>query len=133
MKPFFKANLTHFIAVAIFLLCSIIYCKPALEGKVLQQSDISQWKGMAQETLTAGIKYGQNPLWTNSMFGGMPTYQITGVPGFTYTIGLLDRILNSCSKISPDKSLPSSSILLKIISLKWPEDQLHNGIQHKTL
>lgn len=92
MKPFFKANLTHFIAVAIFLLCSIIYCKPALEGKVLQQSDISQWKGMAQETLTAGAKYGQNPLWTNSMFGGMPTYQITGVPGFTYTIGLLDRI-----------------------------------------
>ena len=93
MKPFFKANLMHFIAVAIFLLCSIIYCKPALEGKVLQQSDISQWKGMAQETLTAGTKYGQNPLWTNSMFGGMPTYQITGVPGFTYTIGLLDRIL----------------------------------------
>ena len=83
----------HFIAVAIFLLSSIIYCKPALEGKVLQQSDISQWKGMAQETLTAGTKYGQNPLWTNSMFGGMPTYQITGVPGFTYTIGLLDRIL----------------------------------------
>ena len=93
MKPFFKANLMHFIAVAIFLLSSIIYCKPALEGKVLQQSDISQWKGMAQETLTAGAKYGQNPLWTNSMFGGMPTYQITGVPGFTYTIGLLDRIL----------------------------------------
>ena len=84
---------THFIAVALFLLCSIIYCKPALEGKVLQQSDISQWKGMAQETLTAGAKYGQNPLWTNSMFGGMPTYQITGVPGFTFTIGLLDRIL----------------------------------------
>ena len=48
---------------------------------------------MAQETLTAGAKYGQNPLWTNSMFGGMPTYQITGVPGFTFTIGLLDRIL----------------------------------------
>lgn len=93
MKLFFKANLMHFIAVALFLLCSIIYCKPALEGKVLQQSDISQWKGMAQETLTAGAKYGQNPLWTNSMFGGMPTYQITGVPGFTYTIGLLDRIL----------------------------------------
>ncbi len=92
MKQFFKANLTHFIALAIFLLCSIIYCKPALEGKVLQQSDISQWKGMAQETLSAGAKYGQNPLWTNSMFGGMPTYQITGVPGFTYTIGLLDRI-----------------------------------------
>ncbi|MGI9139227.1 MAG: YfhO family protein [Sediminibacterium sp.] len=92
MKQFFKTNLTHFIAVAIFLLCSIIYCKPALEGKVLQQSDISQWKGMAQETLTAGAKYGQNPLWTNSMFGGMPTYQITGVPGFTYSIGLLDRI-----------------------------------------
>ena len=93
MKTFFKANLTHFLAVAIFLICSIIYCKPALDGKVLQQSDISQWKGMAQDALTFGAKYGQNPLWTNSMFGGMPTYQITGVPGFAYSIGLIDRIL----------------------------------------
>ncbi len=93
MKSFFKTHLTHFIAVAIFLIVSIIYCKPALEGKVLQQSDISQWKGMAHDALTYGEKYGHNPLWTNSMFGGMPTYQITGVPGFGFTIGLLDRIL----------------------------------------
>lgn len=85
--------MTHFIAVAIFLVCSIIYCKPALEGKVLQQSDISQWKGMAQDALQYNEKNGQLPLWTNSMFGGMPSYQITGVPGFTYSIGLVDRLL----------------------------------------
>jgi hypothetical protein len=92
IKQFLKANLIHFIAVALFALVSIIYCKPAIEGKVLQQSDISQWKGMAQDALTYRDQYGKTPLWTNSMFGGMPTYQITGIPGYSYSIGALDNL-----------------------------------------
>ncbi len=92
IKQFLKANLIHFIAVALFALVSIIYCKPAIEGKVLQQSDISQWKGMAQDALTYRDQYGKTPLWTNSMFVGMPTYQITGIPGYSYSIGALDNL-----------------------------------------
>ena len=92
IKQFLKANLIHFIALALFALVSIIYCKPAIEGKVLQQSDISQWKGMAQDALTYRDQYGKTPLWTNSMFGGMPTYQITGIPGYSYSIGALDNL-----------------------------------------
>jgi len=92
IKQFLKANLIHFIAVVLFALVSIIYCKPAIEGKVLQQSDISQWKGMAQDALTYRDQYGKTPLWTNSMFGGMPTYQITGIPGYSYSIGALDNL-----------------------------------------
>jgi len=92
IKQFLKANLIHFIAVALFALVSIIYCKPAIQGKVLQQSDISQWKGMAQDALTYRDQYGKTPLWTNSMFGGMPTYQITGIPGYSYSIGALDNL-----------------------------------------
>ena len=92
IKQFLKPNLIHFIAVALFALVSIIYCKPAIEGKVLQQSDISQWKGMAQDALTYRDQYGKTPLWTNSMFGGMPTYQITGIPGYSYSIGALDNL-----------------------------------------
>jgi len=93
LKSIFKSALPHIIAVAIFAIVAIIYCKPALEGKVLQQSDITQWKGMAQDAMVYAEKNGQHPLWTNSMFGGMPTYQITGVPGFAFTIGLVDNLL----------------------------------------
>lgn len=91
-KHFLKSALPHIIAVAIFAIVSIIYCKPALEGKVLQQSDITQWKGMAQDALKYSELHGNTPLWTNSMFGGMPAYQITGVPGNSFSIGILDRL-----------------------------------------
>ena len=88
----FKAIYPHLIAVAVFLIVAVIYCKPALEGKVLQQSDVTQWKGMAQDALEYREKNGITPLWTNSMFGGMPTYQITGIPVSAYSIGALDAL-----------------------------------------
>ena len=92
LKNFLKTALPHLIAVIIFAIVAIIYCKPALEGKVLQQSDITQFKGMAQDALQYREQNGHTPLWTNSMFGGMPTYQITGVVGYAYSIGVLDRL-----------------------------------------
>jgi hypothetical protein len=88
----FKSVLPHIIAIVIFALVAIVYCQPALEGKVLQQSDVTQWKGMAQDALEYKAKYGTTPLWTNSMFGGMPTYQITGIPANAFTIGTLDLL-----------------------------------------
>lgn len=91
-KSFLKSLLPHIIAVVIFAIVAIVYAKPALEGKVLQQSDITQWKGMAQDAFSFKEKYGHFPLWSNSMFGGMPGYQITGVPGFEYSIGWFDTL-----------------------------------------
>ena len=91
-KPIFKSVLPHLIAIAIFAIVAIIYCRPALEGKVLQQQDITQWKGMAQDALSYAEKNGHTPMWSNSMFGGMPTYQTTGVPGFAYSVGMLDQL-----------------------------------------
>jgi len=92
-KSLFKSALPHLIAVAIFAIVAIVYCKPALEGKVLQQTDITQWKGMAQDAFSYKEKYGYTPLWSNSMFGGMPAYQTTGVGGFEYSVGWLDQLL----------------------------------------
>ena len=71
-----KALLPHIVAVVTFLLLSIIYCKPALEGKVVEQHDVQQWKAMAQQSFEYKEKTGHFPLWTNSMFSGMPAYQI---------------------------------------------------------
>lgn len=77
MKNFnFKKLLPHLVAVAIFLIVAIIYCKPAMQGKVVSQHDMQGWRGMAQQSFEFKEQYGHFPLWTNSMFGGMPAYQI---------------------------------------------------------
>ncbi len=77
MKQFqWKSLLPHAIAVAIFLIIAVIFCKPALEGKVLNTTDVSHWKGMAQDLFNYKEKHGNYPLWNNNLFGGMPAYQI---------------------------------------------------------
>jgi hypothetical protein len=77
MKKFsWKPLLPHIIAVVVFLIVALIYCKPALEGKVLQQHDITQWKAMAKDIYDYKETHGEAPLWTNSMFSGMPGYMI---------------------------------------------------------
>ncbi len=68
----------HLIAVIIFLAIAVIYCRPALEGKVMQQGDLAQWKGMSKDQQNYYDKNGQYPLWTNGMFSGMPGYLIAG-------------------------------------------------------
>lgn len=62
----------------LFALISLAYFSPVLSGKVLEQSDIKQFAGSAQEILQYRAEHhGQDPYWTNRMFGGMPDYQIT--------------------------------------------------------
>lgn len=68
--------LPHGVAVLVFLLAAVIYCKPMFEDKVLYQEDLLQWKGMAQSSFRYKQTHGHFPLWSNSMFCGMPAYQI---------------------------------------------------------
>ncbi len=73
----FKDILPHIIAVAAFVIIALIYCKPALQGKVLQQSDIMHWKGMSKDIQDYRDTHdGMAPLWTINMFSGMPGFQI---------------------------------------------------------
>ena len=78
MKIDWKKILPHVVAIVAFVAVAMIYCAPALEGKVLVQGDVNNWKGAAQEARTFYDENGTRTWWTNSMFGGMPTYQITG-------------------------------------------------------
>lgn len=71
-----KKAIPHVIAVAIFLLVSVIFCKPVLDGNVLSQHDIVGWKGSAQNAYDVKEKTGQFPLWNTNVFSGMPNYQI---------------------------------------------------------
>ena len=79
MKNFdWKKILPYAVAVVAFIAIAMVYCTPILEGKVLMQGDVNNWKGAAQEARAFQNEHGYCPWWTNSMFSGMPTYQITG-------------------------------------------------------
>ena len=75
--------LPHLIAVLIFLILTAVYFSPVLfEDKGLAQHDILQFKGGAKEIQDYREATGEEALWTNSMFGGMPAYLInTHFPG----------------------------------------------------
>lgn len=94
-----KKILPHFIAVLIFLLVSVLFCKPVLEGNVLNQHDVKGWKGIAQNAFDYKEKHGQFPLWNPNVFSGMPNYQIamegkTILPDLNkiFSLGLPDPI-----------------------------------------
>ncbi|WP_158989866.1 YfhO family protein [Mucilaginibacter sp. L196] len=77
MNNWFKRNSIHFIIVAILIVISFAYVfTPIMQGKSLSQSDVVQAQGSQKEIMDVRAKTGHAPLWTNSMFGGMPTYQI---------------------------------------------------------
>ncbi len=77
MKKFnFKKLVPHLIAIGVFFLVAIMYCKPALEGKVLQQSDVIFWKGMSHNSFEYKEQKGHFPLWNTHLFSGMPNYQV---------------------------------------------------------
>jgi hypothetical protein len=75
-KALFQKVLPHLIAVIIFLLIAVIYCRPALEGKVVGSHDIASWQGANKQSVEFKEQHGHYPLWTNSLFSGMPTFLI---------------------------------------------------------
>jgi hypothetical protein len=93
-KGLFSKVLPHLIAVIVFLVVALIYCKPALEGKVLSQSDVTQWKGMFEDMRKYKETHGHLPLWTNGMFSGMPGYQIGMEPYNPVTTSYFHGILS---------------------------------------
>ena len=78
MKSFnLKPLIPHTIAVAIFLVVTLLFCKSGLEsGVVLKQSDMSSSYGMSHQLTEYKKTNGHLPLWCSNMFGGMPAYQI---------------------------------------------------------
>jgi hypothetical protein len=82
----------HALVVLGFILVSLIYFYPVLQGKQIYQSDIAQYTGMAKEQNDFRATDHSEPYWTNSAFGGMPTYQL----GANYPndfVGKLDDVL----------------------------------------
>ncbi|RZJ28539.1 MAG: hypothetical protein EOO48_09600, partial [Flavobacterium sp.] len=82
----------HLAAVAGFILVALIYFYPVLQGKKIYQSDIAQYTGMAKEQNDFRLAEHAEPYWTNSAFGGMPTYQLGANYPHDY-IGKIDDML----------------------------------------
>jgi hypothetical protein len=82
----------HALAILGFVFISTLYFFPVLQGKQIFQSDIAQYTGMAKEQNDFRATYQEEPYWTNSGFGGMPTYQLGAKYPHDY-IGEIDDVL----------------------------------------
>ena len=95
MKIDWKKIAPYLVALVVFIGFALAYCSPILEGKVLQAGDVNNWKGAAQEAREYYQQTGETSWWTNSMFGGMPTYQITGTLPSGKIRGTLEIIMHA--------------------------------------
>ena len=77
MKFNLKTVYPHLIAIGLFLIISLIYLSPVLKGFSIKQDDIDNFQGVAKEIKDHRKEYLEEPLWTNSMFGGMPATQVS--------------------------------------------------------
>lgn len=72
----FKKFLPHLGVIVLFIIASLAYFNPVLQGKVIYQSDIVQYLGMAKQQNDFREQTGEETYWTDAAFGGMPTYQL---------------------------------------------------------
>ena len=68
-----KKFLPHLIAIAVFLVISLIYFSPVLKGLELRQSDMTNATGVGKELADYREATGHGASWTNSLFSGMPS------------------------------------------------------------
>lgn len=117
MKEHFKqAALQHTLIIALFFVVALLYSYPIFQGKQLMAGDSVHWRAMSEEARAWSEKTGENPLWSNSMFGGMPTYthytkgksnlflpvqwdlmDLLPVPAFFFLLSMLGFYILMCS------------------------------------
>ncbi len=95
-KNLLRKSGPYILAVVLFMVISVIYFSPVLEGKKLQSSDGTQFKGMAKEIVDYRNATGKEALWSNNMFSGMPAYLTSTI----YSGELLSKIQKAVTAIS---------------------------------
>lgn len=95
MKIDWKKLAPYLVAVVVFIGFAVLYCSPMLNGKVLYAGDTLTWLGGAHQTQEYRAQTGETCWWTNSMFGGMPTYQVDAhIPSHLVSHGIGNSILH---------------------------------------
>ncbi|AMD85801.1 membrane protein YfhO [Capnocytophaga haemolytica] len=87
-----KRFLPHIVAIVLLAVIAVAFFYPVLQGKAIFQSDIVQYTGMAKERNDYRSEEGKESYWTNSAFGGMPTYQLGAHYPYNFVKGLDETI-----------------------------------------
>lgn len=99
----------HLVAVIGFMILSVAYVSPVLQGKKLSAQDEIQAKGAAREVLDYHKQTGEWSSWTNGMFGGMPAYLVAA----DYTTSVPTKIGQAVNKLLP---APANYFLIGMVS-----------------
>ncbi|MEN9347622.1 MAG: hypothetical protein RLZZ77_1133 [Bacteroidota bacterium] len=92
MKAHLLKVLPHAVAILLFVALSSAFFSPLWKGYELRQGDIDNWRGMSQEANNFRALENDEALWTNSMFAGMPAYQISVVHTNNF-LRIVDNVL----------------------------------------
>ncbi|WP_224482937.1 YfhO family protein [Robertkochia aurantiaca] len=112
-----KNVLPHVAVFFLFVLAATLYFSPVLQGKKIFQSDIIQYIGMASERDAYKDQTGEESYWTNSAFGGMPTYQLGANYPHNY-IKDLDRLIRFLPRPADYLFLYFAGIYLLLLVLR---------------
>ena len=105
------------IAILIFSLASIIYFHPILKGHKLNQSDITQFRGMVKDINDFRSEENKEPYWTEASFSGMPAYQISAYYPNDF-VRSLDRLLRFLPRPADYTFLYFLSFFVLMMALK---------------
>lgn len=106
--PKLKSFYPYLVAFILFIVIAYAYFPALFEGKIVMQSDISSWRGAANEIIQFREQTGEEPLWTNSMFSGMPTTMISTEYKGNYLKNVYDGLF-----VGPR---PASYLILGLVS-----------------
>jgi len=107
----------YIVAVLFFVLAAVIYFHPILNGKKIQQSDITQFRGMAKEIQDYRAQNNAEPYWTGASFSGMPAYPISAYYPNDF-IRSLDKLLRFLPRPADYTFLYFLSFFVLMMALK---------------
>jgi hypothetical protein len=105
------------VAILLFSLASIIYFHPILKGHKLNQSDITQFRGMVKDINDFRSEENKEPYWTEASFSGMPAYQVSAYYPNDF-VRSLDRLLRFLPRPADYTFLYFLSFFVLMMALK---------------
>ena len=113
----FTKFIPYIVAITVFVLASVIYFHPILKGQQLNQSDITQFKGMVKDINDYRAENNKEPYWTGASFSGMPAYQISAYYPNDF-VRIIDRSLRFLPRPADYTFLYFLSFFVLMIALK---------------
>ena len=118
MRKYLKNIYPHFLCFAFIAGLSLTYFYPVLNNKSIDQSDISQFRGMAKKVIDHRKTYNEEPYWLDNAFLGMPSYQVSVKYPFDF-LGYIDQTIRFLPRPADYLFLYMFSFYILIIFLNY--------------